>query len=112
MANFFVGLLRANSKMYGDLEGEITNLNKGRLSISIIKGKCIAWIVGQPDIELSKENVKTVESISRDNIVDNFPSNAGKKIRANVYRITLTNGKTGILRLAAGDEYKVLQLIK
>lgn len=112
MANFFAGMLRANSKIYGDLEGEITNLNKGRLTVSIVKGKCIAWIVGQSDIELSKENVASVETISKDVVVTDYPSNHGKAIRSNVYRITLKNGKTGILRLTAGDEYKVLQLIK
>ena len=57
MAGFFKGLLRANSANYGDLEGPMTNLKSGRLAIAIEKGKCIAWIVGQDDVELSKENV-------------------------------------------------------
>ena len=64
MAGFFKGLLRANLGNYGDLEGPMTKLKKGKLTITIEKGKCIAWIVGADDIELNRETVKSVELIS------------------------------------------------
>lgn len=112
MANFFKGLLRANSTIYGDLEGDVTNLKKGRLTISIEKGKCIAWVVGQDDLELSRDNVKKLTPLSTDVVIRDLPSNNGKLIKCNIYRIEMKDGKTGTLRLPVGTEYKVLELIK
>ena len=112
MAGFFKGLLRANSTLYGDLEGPMTNLKSGRLSISIEKGKCIAWIVGQDDIELSTENVKNVEKLSDNIVISNLASGGGKQYEVNVYKIEMKNGQVGTLRLVSRLEYKVLQLIK
>lgn len=112
MAGFFKGLLRANSANYGDLEGPMTNLKSGRLAIAIEKGKCIAWIVGQDDVELSKENVKSVEMISSHQIIRDLSSGGGKPYDVNVYKIEMTNGQVGTLRLLSASEYKVLNLIK
>ncbi len=110
--NFFKGMLRANKKMYGDLEGSVTKLKRGRLAVSIEKGVCIAWAVGSEDIELSRSTIKDVELISKDQIATDLPSGGGQRYQINVYRLTFKNGATGILRLTSGDEYKVLQLIK
>ncbi len=112
MANFFKGLLRANTANYGDLEGPMTNLKKGRLTLTIEKGKLIAWIVGQDDVELSKDNVKGVELISSHQIIRDLASGGGKTYDVNVYRIEMKNGQVGTLRLLSASEYKVLQFIK
>ena len=112
MAGFFKGMLRANAANYGDLEGPMTGLKSGKLTITIEKGKCIAWIVGQPDIELSKANVAKVEMISGGQIIRDLASGGGKTYNVNVYRIEMKNGQVGTLRLLSGSEYKVLMLIK
>ena len=112
MAGFFKGMLRANAANYGDLEGPMTNLKKGKLTLTIEKGKCIAWIVGQDDIELSKDNVKAVELISSNVPIRDLASGGGKPCQVNVYKIEMKNGQVGTLRLVSATEYKVLQLIK
>ena len=113
MANFFKGFLRANSKanICGDLEGSATGLNKGRLTVSMEKGKCIAWIVGQDDIELSKNTVKSFQKISSDVVVKDIPSGGGQPYKVNIYRIEMKDGRTGTLRLLVGNEYKVIDAI-
>lgn len=116
MANFFKGLLRANTTIYGDLEGAVTKLKNGRLAIAIEKDKskeekCIAWIVGQKDIELSKGNVKKVEFVDHA-VVNDISSNAGKSADVSIYRIEMTDGTTGTLRLKTSSEEQVLRLIR
>lgn len=110
--NFLKGILRANSGNYGDLEGPMTNLKSGKLTLAIEKGKCIAWIVNEEDVELSKDNVASVEPISTGIAIKDLTSGGGKDAIVNVYRITLKNGQVGTLRLVANSEYKVLQIIK
>lgn len=112
MANFFKGLLRANGANYGDLEGPMTKLKRGRLTINIEKGKCIAWIVGQDDIELSKENVKKVDLISTNVYVKDLASGGGKENVVNIYKIEMKTGEVGTLRLKAAAANKVLMLIQ
>lgn len=112
MTHFFKGLLRANTANYGDLEGSITQLKKGKLSITVEKGKCLAWTVGKDDIELTKENVKSIEPLSNNILIKDLGSGGGKDYIVNVYKIEMKNGETGIMRLVSGTEYKVLQLIK
>lgn len=112
MAGFFKCLIRANKANYGDLEGPMTNLKKGKLTISIEKGKCIAWISGKDDIELSTENVKSVSLISSNVPIRDLTSGGGKPCQVNVYKIEMKNGQVGTLRLVTSTEYKVLQLIK
>ena len=113
MANIFKGLLRANSKanICGDLEGPAADVNKGRLTVSMEKGKCIAWAVGHDDIELSKNTVKSYQKISSDITVKDIPSGGGKPYKVNIYRIEMKDGKTGTLRLLVGNEYKVIDAI-
>lgn len=113
MANFFKGMLRLNVfGNYGDLQGPMTNLNKGGFMITIEKGKCIAYIVGQPDIELSRENVQSVQPISKNQKVSDISGCGNKLCDVNIYRIKLKNGQEGTLRLLSGTEYKVLSLIQ
>ena len=112
MAGFFKNMLRANTSLCGDLEGSMTKLNKGRLSISIEKGKVIAWIVGQDDIELSKENVQSIDIIDNNIDIKDLASGGGKQYKVNVYKIVMKDGKEGVLRLLTGAAYKVLAIIK
>lgn len=98
--------------MSGDLEGPMTKLNKGRLSVSLEKGKVIAWAVGQDDIELSKENVQSVDVIDNNVPIKDLSSGGGKPYSVNVYKIVMKDGKEGILRLLTGVAYKVLAVIK
>lgn len=112
MAGFFKGMLRANAANYGDLEGPMTKLKSGKLTLTIEKGAVIAWIVGQDDIELNKTNVKAVDLISSNIMVRDLGSGGGKPWTVNVYRITMADDSVGTLRLVANTEYKVLQLIK
>ncbi|MBQ4269391.1 MAG: hypothetical protein IJB97_07080 [Clostridia bacterium] len=112
MAGFFKCMLRANTSLCGDLEGEMTKLVKGKLSISIEKGKVIAWITGQDDIELSKENVQSVNVISSNVVVKDLASGGGKIRNVNVYKLVMKDGKEGVLRLVSNSAYKVLALIQ
>lgn len=113
MAGFFKGLLRANNgSLCGDLEGPMTKLNKGKLPISIEKGKVIGWAVGQDDIELSKANVQSVDVIDNNVPIKDLSSGGGKLYSVNVYKIVMKDGKEGILRLLTGSAYKVLAIIK
>ncbi len=114
MANFLKGMLRANSTNYGDLEGPMTGIKKGKMQmpVCIEKGKCIAWGVGADDVELSKTTVKGVELIASNQIADDISGGQGKKFSINVYKIEMQDGQVGTLRLISGTEYKVLQLIK
>lgn len=112
MANFFKGILRSfTGSPYGDLGGPVTGLQneKGKLVVSIEKGKCIAWTAGMDDVELSKETVKRVEFINSNVQVDDF---IGNKINTvDIYSIEMTNGKVGTLRLVKSTKQKVLDLI-
>ncbi len=110
MAGFFKGLMRANAANFGDLEGEMTKLKSGKLTISIEKGKCIAWIVGQDDIELSKDNVKGLEFVKHDNVVT--ASNGGKAEDVSIYKIVMKDGAEGTLRLMQNREKMVLRLLQ
>lgn len=114
MANFFKGLVRANSTNYGDLEGSMTGIKRGKMQmpICIEKGKCLAWAVGSDDVELSKDTVKSVEPIASNQIVKDITGGQGKTYNVNVYKIAMKDGQVGTLRLLSGTEYKVLQLIK
>lgn len=112
MAGFFKCMWRANTSLCGDLEGPMTKLIKGKLSISVEKGKVIAWIAGQDDIELSKANVQSVEVIDNNIQIGNLASGGGKQYKVNVYKIVMKYGKEGVLRLLTGAAYKVLAIIK
>lgn len=114
MANFFKGMLRANSTNYGDLEGPMTGIKKGKMQmpICIEKGKCIAWSVGADDVELSKSTVKGIELIASNQVANDITGGQGQRFSINVYKIEMKNGQVGTLRLISGTEYKVLQLIK
>ena len=114
MANFFKGILRANSTNYGDLEGPMTGVKRGKtqMPICIEKGRCLAWGVGTDDIELSKDTVKGIELIASNQMAKDITGAQGKLCNINVYRITMKDGQVGTLRLLSGTEYKVLQLIK
>ena len=112
MAGFFKCMLRANTSLCGDLEGSMTKLIKGKLSISVEKGKVIAWITGQDDIELSKENVQSVDLIDSDIIIKDLASGGGKVYKVNTYKIVMKDGKDGVLRLLTGSAVKVLAIIK
>ncbi len=111
MAGFFKGLLRANSTIYGDLEGPMTGLKSGRLSLTVEGGKCIAWIVGAKDLELSKENVKTLEFVGYAH-VSNVCSGGGTDCDVSVYRIEMQDERVGTLRLVTATEKEVLALIQ
>ena len=114
MANFFKGMVRANSTNYGDLEGPMTGIKRGKMQmpICIEKGKCLAWAVGANDVELSKETVKSVELVASNQVANDITGGQGKTYNINVYKITMKDGQVGTLRLLSGTEYKVLQLIK
>lgn len=112
MAGFFKCMLRANTSLCGDLEGGMTKLKSGRLSISVEKGKCIAWIVGSDDIELSRDNVESVEMISGNDVVSNVASGGGKVYKVNCYKIVMKDGTEGVLRLMIGSSSKVLALLR
>ncbi len=114
MANFFKGILRANKPNYGDLEGPMTGIKKGKMQmpICIEKGKCLAWAVGSPDVELSKDTVKALELISEKQVANDITGGQGKSYQINVYKIEMKDGQVGTLRLISGTEYKVLTLIK
>lgn len=112
MANFFKGILRANTGNYGDIEGPMTNLKSGKLAITLEKGKCIAWIVGQDDVELSKENVKKVELVTSNVEIYDLSSGGGKRYVVNIYSIEMADGSVGTLRLVAATQHKVLALIQ
>ena len=111
MANFFKGLARANSKdLCGDLEGSITGI-RGKINVSVEGGRVIAWVVGKPDIDLTKKAV-VFEKITDKVIVRDFASRGGKPVLVNIYHIELSDGKQGVLRLMLANEYKVVTLIK
>ncbi len=114
MANFFKGMLRANSSNYGDIEGPMTGIKKGKMQmpICIEKGKCLAWAVGADDVELSKDTVKSLEVIAKGQVANDITGGQGKTFSINVYKIVMTDGSVGTLRLISGTEYKVLQLIQ
>lgn len=110
---FFKGMKRCNMANYGDLEGgDITNLKRGRLSITLEGGKVIAWIVRAEDIELNKDNVQSLELISSRIRITDLSSGGGKPYEVNIYRITMKNGAVGTLRLLTGTEHKILMLLK
>lgn len=112
MAGFFKCMWRANTSLCGDLEGSVTKLIKGKLSISIEKGKVIAWISGQDDLELSKENVQSVEPLGNNIVIKDLASGGGKVYKVDAYKIVMKDGKEGVLRLLTGSAYKVLAIIK
>ena len=112
MAGFFKCLLRANSSLCGDLEGEMTGLVKGRLSISVEKGKVVAWAAGADDIILSKEDILSVDLIDSDLTIKDLSSGGGKLYKVNAYKIVMKDGKQGVLRVLTGSAVKVLALIK
>ena len=112
MANFFKGMLRANAALYGDLEGPMTGLKRGKLTIAIEKGQCIAWIVGKDDLVLSKNNVKDVSFLSGPHRVTDLGSGGGKPYLVNSYKIEMKTGEVGELRLITSTESKVLMLLK
>ena len=111
MAGCLQGLKRANSAKYGDLEGPMTMLKSGKLSITIEDGKVIAWIVNADDIILSKENVESVELSVPNVTITDLGSGGGKTYIVNIYRIVMKNGEEGILRLVTSNATKVLMLI-
>ena len=108
MAGFFKCMLRANTSLCGDIEGPMTKMNKGRLSISVEKGKVIAWAAGTDDIELSKANVQSVNKLASNVMIKDLASGGGKIYKVDVYKIVMKDGKEGILRLLVGAAYKVL----
>ena len=112
MAGCMEGFKRANLALHGDLEGPMTKLKSGRLSVSIIDGQVVAWVVGAEDVILSKDNVKAVTlSQSGVSVVD-LTSGGGKTNIVNVYTIEMTNGDMGILRLKVESATKVLMLLQ
>lgn len=107
MANFFKGMLRTNTAPYcGDLEGPMTGLKNGQMAVTIEKGKCIAWIVGRDDVELSKETVKSITFVESKPV--QFTGSADCTVRqASIYKIEMANGQIGTLRLDTKQEAKV-----
>lgn len=114
MAGFFKCMLRANTSLCGDIEGEMTGLTSGKLmrSISVEKGKVIAWVVGMDDMELSKENVMSVDLVDANVTITNLASGGGKENKVNIYDIVMKDGKKGTLRLRTVSAVKVLALLK
>lgn len=55
---FFKGLLRANAKVLGDIEGPMTNVKSGKMPLSVIEGKLTMWAVGVEDAILNKADVQ------------------------------------------------------
>ena len=112
MANFFVGLWRASFNNYGDIEGPMTKLKRGRMTLGILNGHVTAWIVGRDDIEFKKEDVASVTLTDANLMVKDLGSNGGKPVVINVYRIELKNGEVGILRLKRSSAQRILNLLQ
>ena len=112
MAGFFKCMLRANTSLCGDLEGSVTLGTKGKRSVSIEKGKVIAWATSVDDIELSKQNTQSVDLLDSDIVIKDLASGGGKIYKVNAYKIIMRDGTEGILRVKSGEAYKVLSIIK
>ena len=98
---FLKGMIRINTINHGDIEGSVTQLLKGKKSISVLKdGSVVAWLVNAVDIVLSKENVQSVELVKKD-VHDN-----GKIY--DVYTVSMKNGESGTMRLVKDTAEKVL----
>ena len=108
---FFKGMLRANSKRHGDLQGSMLPM-KGKAPVSIVDGLPTAWAVGMEDFTFSKENVASCEKITDDVVVTDIANSGGQPVKVNVYSITMKNGKSGTLRLARATEWEILQHLK
>ncbi len=111
MGGCLQSLKRANMANYGDLEGAMTKLKSGKLTIAIEDGKVIAWIMNAGDIVLWKENVASVELSVPGVTITDLGSGGGKTYIVNIYRIVMKNGEEGTLRLIASTANKVLTLI-
>lgn len=112
MAGCIQGIKRCNLAHYGDLAGPMTNLKSGSLAITIEDNKVIAWIVNAEDIVLSSENVRSVELTVSSVPVSDLSSGGGKTYTVNIYRIEMTDGQVGTLRLKVATANRVLELLK
>lgn len=105
----FNGMSRSKSGIYGDLEGPMTNLESGKMVISIEDEKLIAWTVGRKDVELSTDTVEDILLFGRECVTDGA-CNGTKKIMS-FYFIEMKNGQMGTLRLFKDTEDKALQIL-
>ena len=112
MAGIFKSIIRANwGKNYGD-----TIFPGGKLAVTVEKGKCIAWLMGSKDHELSKSNVKKVELVDTDVTVNDYIDGAHQITQVvDIYNIEVAraDSKTfrATLRLIPSTKQKVSELI-
>ena len=113
MANFFKGILRVNFKgNFGDLESQMIKNKDHKMAVTIEKGKCIAWIVGEDDIELSTDSIKKIELVDSDvKVSDMFNGASRVATIVDIYKIEMSNGQVGKLRLIRSTKRRVLALI-
>ncbi len=96
---FFAKLKRANSKdLAGWVEGSITHLKKGARQFSVENGQVVLWIVGEDDIVLAPEQVKSFELAATD-IRKQYGNNI---MVCDSYTITLDNGENGVMTIFKG----------
>ena len=111
MAGLLENLVRV-AEFLGDIEGPITGLKAGKLSVSREHDKLILWADGTEDVIVSKENVKSLVLVSAKVAPDNISNDMGKECTVDIYQLTLTNGKSGTLRLISTTAYKALNILK
>lgn len=98
-SGFFKQWKRSKGAIYGDIEGPMTKLKRGRMSIAYEDGKLIAFLLGAGEFELSEENVERLELIEENVPCENITNMYGVKKEIDRYKIVMKDGQVGTLRL-------------
>lgn len=98
-SGFFKQWKRSKGAIYGDIEGPVTKLKRGRMSIAYEDGKFIAFLLGAGEFELSEKNVERLELIEENVSCENIANMFGVKKEIDRYKIVMKDGQVGTLRL-------------
>ena len=101
MAGCMKGTLRATTGLLGDVEGDISGIEKGsrKNCISVEDGKVIFWVVGMDDKIITAEDITSWKEGPTNVRVRDMASGGGKQYDVDYYEVGFKGGKTGTVRL-------------
>ena len=111
MAGLLENLVRVE-EFLGDIEGPITGLSNGKLSVSREGDKLVFWAEGAEDVIINKKDVQSLVLISANVTIKDISKDMGKNCQIDIYQLTLKNGQTGTLRLISTTAAKALEILK
>lgn len=94
----------------GDISG-LKCLTNSKMTISVINGQVVAWIIGRDDVIIKKEDVKSLNSLNS-TVVTDLCNGGRAPTQVSVFKITMKNGDSGMLRLNQKLQHKVLMILQ